>query len=146
MSSDPASPSKGHPAVVQLAERYAKFRREVFPQHQELFENLAASQSPSVLFVTCSDSRVVPDLILQSRPGDLFICRNAGNIIPPHGELAGGVSATIEYAVDVLQVRAIIVCGHSDCGAMRALLHPEKLTHLPTVARWLRQAESARRI
>lgn len=146
MSSNSPSGSAGRPAVQQLAERYRRFRKDIFPQHQELFENLAGSQSPSVLFVTCADSRIVPDLILQSGPGDLFVCRNAGNIIPPHGEMTGGVSATIEYAVDVLQVEAIIVCGHSDCGAMTALLQPERVSHLPTVAAWLRQAESARRI
>jgi carbonic anhydrase len=146
MSSNQRSGPTGHPAVRELVERYARFRDDVFPQHQELFENLAGSQSPSVLFVTCADSRIVPDLILQSGPGELFVCRNAGNIIPPHGEMTGGVSATIEYAVDVLEVRAIIVCGHSDCGAMKALLNPEKMSHLPSVAAWLRQAESARRI
>jgi carbonic anhydrase len=146
MSEEPTPAPKGQNALRQLVERYARFRREVFPQHRDLFENLAETQSPSVLFITCADSRIVPDLILQSDPGDLFVCRNAGNIIPPYGEMTGGVSATIEYAVDVLQVRAIVVCGHSDCGAMRALLTPERVANLPTVAAWLRQAESARRI
>jgi carbonic anhydrase len=146
MSEEPTPASKGQNAVRQLVERYTRFRREVFPQHRDLFENLAETQNPSVLFITCADSRIVPDLILQSGPGDLFVCRNAGNIIPPYGEMTGGVSATIEYAVDVLQVRAIVVCGHSDCGAMKALLTPEKVANLPTVAAWLRQAESARRI
>jgi len=133
-------------AIQHLVESYQHFRKEVFPQHRERFEGLAESQNPSVLFITCADSRIVPDLILQSNPGELFVCRNAGNIIPPYGEQAGGVSATIEYAVDVLGVGAIIVCGHSDCGAMRALLHPEKVAALPTVAKWLRHAESARRV
>lgn len=146
MPQDRTPAPKGQHAVRQLVERYARFRQEVFPQHRDLFENLAESQSPSVLFITCADSRIVPDLILQSGPGDLFVCRNAGNIIPPYGEMTGGVSATIEYAVDVLQVRAIVVCGHSDCGAMKALLTPEKVANLPTVAAWLRHAESARRI
>jgi carbonic anhydrase len=136
----------GQEPIRQLVERYAHFRREVFPLHQDLFENLKQTQNPSVLFITCADSRIVPDLILQSGPGDLFVCRNAGNIIPPYGEMAGGVSATIEYAVDVLQVRSIVVCGHSDCGAMKALLTPERVANLPTVAAWLRQAESPRRI
>src|SRR4051812_16268026 len=133
-------------AIQHLVESYQRFRSDVFPEHKERFEGLADTQNPSVLFITCADSRVVPDLILQSAPGDLFVCRNAGNIIPPHGEMTGGVSATIEYAVDVLQVRAIIVCGHSDCGAMKALLNPEQVSHLPAVSAWLRQAESARRI
>src|SRR3954452_13596173 len=140
MSPNTPSGTTGHPAIRQLVERYTRFRTEVFPKHQELFEDLAEIQCPSVLFVTCADSRIVPDLILQSGPGDLFVCRNAGNIIPPYGEMTGGVSATIEYAVDVLQVRAIVVCGHSDCGAMRALLTPERISHLPSVSAWLRQA------
>ena len=99
-----------------------------------------------MLFITCSDSRIVPDLIMQSDPGDLFVCRNAGNIVPPYGEMTGGVSATIEYAVAVLNVSSIVVCGHSDCGAMKALLQPEKVQDLPTVRAWLRQAETPRRM
>jgi len=88
---------------------------------------------------------VVPDLILQSAPGDLFVLRNAGNIIPPWGE-PSGVTATIEYAVDVLKVTSIVVCGHSDCGAMKALLHPESTDSLVAVSGWLRHAEAARRV
>lgn len=130
----------------RLFERYQNFRGTIFPEHRELFETLAESQSPEVLFITCSDSRVVPDMIMQSGPGELFVCRNAGNIVPPHGEMAGGVSATIEYAVAVLNVKAIVICGHSDCGAMKALLHPETVAELPTVGAWLRQSESARRV
>lgn len=120
------------------------FQDHVFPDEQALFRRLASSQSPEALFLTCSDSRIMPGLLTQTKPGDLFICRNAGNIAPPHGEAAGGVSATIEYAVVALQVRDIIVCGHSDCGAMKALLHPEMVTGMPTVAAWLRHCERAR--
>lgn len=136
----------GQAAVRQLFARYQRFREDVFPERQALFESLAEEQRPSVLFITCSDSRVVPDLILQSEPGDLFVCRNAGNIVPPYGTMAGGVSATVEYAVAVLGVRAIVVCGHSDCGAMRALLRPQSVAELPTVRAWLEQAETARRV
>jgi carbonic anhydrase len=121
-----------------------RFQDHVFPEEQALFQRLASSQSPEALFLTCSDSRIMPGLLTQTKPGDLFICRNAGNIAPPHGEPAGGVSATIEYAVVALQVRDIIVCGHSDCGAMKGLLHPEKVASMPTVAAWLRHAERAR--
>lgn len=130
----------------RLLEGVSKFQKEVFPEHQHLFEQLASSQHPEALFVTCADSRVVPQLITQANPGDLFICRNAGNMVPPYGEVNGGVSATIEYAVCVLGVKHIIVCGHSDCGAMRALLHPEKLTNMPTVKSWLAHGEVARRV
>lgn len=132
--------------MKRLIEGIVRFQREVFPCKQQLFKTLADSQNPRALFITCADSRIVPDLITQASPGDLFICRNAGNIIPPYGEMNGGVSATIEYAVMALGIRNIIVCGHSDCGAMRAVLHPEKLADLPTVSSWLKHAEAARRV
>ena len=120
------------------------FQQKVFPTHRALFKRLASSQSPETLFLTCADSRVVPDLITQTRPGELFVCRNAGNIAPPYSDVNGGVSATIEYAVMVLNVKDIIVCGHSDCGAMTGVLHPQKLAGMPNVAAWLRHADRAR--
>ena len=123
-----------------------KFQEEVFPAKQELFERLAQGQQPSTLFITCADSRVVPDLFTQAEPGELFVIRNAGNIVPPFGRQPGGVTATIEFAVVALGVRHIIVCGHTDCGAMKGLLHPEALTAMPTVASWLMQAEGTRRL
>jgi carbonic anhydrase len=116
----------------------------VFPDHRDIFEKLRNGQKPDALFITCADSRVEPVLLTQSKPGDLFICRNAGNIVPPYGEVIGGVSATIEYAVMALGVRDIIVCGHSDCGAMKAVLHPEHVSAMPSVAGWLRFADSVR--
>lgn len=122
------------------------FRENVFPAKQELFEQLAKGQQPSTLFITCADSRVVPDLFTQSEPGELFVIRNAGNIVPPYSRQPGGVTATIEFAVVALGVRHIIVCGHTDCGAMKGLLHPEKLTEMPTVATWLTQADTTRRL
>lgn len=122
----------------------ARFQDEVFPQNRELFEGLASGQRPEALFITCSDSRIDPCMLTQTKPGDIFICRNAGNIVPAYGEVIGGVSATIEYAVLVLGVKDIIICGHSDCGAMRALLNPKSVAHLPAVSGWLRYGESAR--
>lgn len=127
----------------RLIEGVVRFQGEVYPSRRDLFRRLANNQEPEALLITCSDSRVVPQLIVQSEPGDLFICRNAGNIVPPYSEHTGGVSATIEYAVVVLGVRDVIVCGHSDCGAMRALLHPEKLTNIPAVSKWLSHAARA---
>jgi len=120
------------------------FQHDVFPQHRHLFKQLANSQSPRALFITCSDSRILPNLITQTEPGELFLCRDVGNIVPAHGGAYGGVSATIEYSVAVLGVKHVIICGHSDCGAMRALLHPEKVKHLPSVYGWLSHAEAAR--
>jgi carbonic anhydrase len=118
-----------------------RFQNEVFPRDRHLYQRLARSQQPETLFICCSDSRVVPNELTQTHPGELFICRNAGNIVPAHGDVLGGVSATVEYAVQVLKVKHVIVCGHSDCGAMRAVLHPEKVQSYRAVARWIRHAE-----
>lgn len=123
-----------------------RFQSEVFGSQRELFERLAHGQSPEALFITCADSRISPTLITQSNPGELFILRNAGNLVPPYG-FTGGEAATIEYAVAVLGVADIIVCGHSDCGAMKALVHPTPaLEELAAVSNWLKVAEPTRRI
>ncbi|AVO57768.1 carbonic anhydrase [Pseudomonas chlororaphis] len=127
-----------------IIDGFLKFQREAFPKRSELFKQLATTQSPSTLFVTCSDSRVVPELLTQQEPGDLFVIRNAGNIVPSYGPEPGGVSATVEYAVAVLGVSDIVICGHSDCGAMTAISTCKCLDHLPAVANWLRHAESAK--
>ena len=129
--------------MQKLLDGYAKFRNQVFPQQKDRFRLLADRQAPDALFITCSDSRVVPDLILQTEPGDIFVCRTAGNIVPPHGQMAGGVSATIEYAVEVLNVSHIIVCGHSDCGAIKAITDRRDLSRLPLTAKWLGFIEPA---
>jgi carbonic anhydrase len=130
----------------ELIEGVQEFQTKVFQEQQELFERLKSGQDPDALFITCSDSRVNPNLITRTEPGELFILRNAGNIIPPYGAANGGEGATVEYAVLALGIRDIIVCGHSHCGAMNGLLHPEALTEMPTVVRWLRHAESTRLI
>jgi carbonic anhydrase len=132
--------------MERIIEGVKKFQQKIYQEHQELFHQLATAQNPEVLFITCADSRVVPDLITQTKPGDLFICRNAGNMVPPYGEVHGGVSATIEYAVLVLGIKHIIVCGHTDCGAMKGVLYPDKVASLPTVKTWLNHGELARRI
>lgn len=121
------------------------FRSRIFPRQSAFFKNLALGQKPMALFITCSDSRIDPDLVTQTEPGELFVLRNAGNIVPPYSALGGGESATIEYAVDVLKIPHIIVCGHSLCGAMQALLNRQQCSHLPAVSQWLAQAEAARR-
>jgi len=129
--------------MTKLLAGYRKFKSEVFPQQKHRFKLLADRQKPETLFITCSDSRVVPDLITQSEPGDLFICRVVGNLVPTYGSAVGGVSSAIEYAVMVLDVSQIIICGHSDCGAMKAFLNPEKLDGLPAVKAWLQHATTA---
>jgi carbonic anhydrase len=132
--------------MEKILEGLYRFQREVYPQQRRIFESLASRQTPDVLFITCSDSRIVPSLLTQTEPGDLFIIRNAGNIVPPYGEMQGGVSATIEYAVEVLGIRNVVICGHSDCGAMKGVLYPEKVASMPTVAAWLRHGDAARRV
>jgi carbonic anhydrase len=123
-----------------------QFQDNIFSSHRELFERLASGQKPEALFITCSDSRINPNLLTQTKPGELFILRNAGNIIPPHGAANGGEGATIEYAVTALGIKDIIICGHSHCGAMHGLLHQDQLTHMPSVVNWLKHAEATRRI
>ncbi|HUQ90218.1 MAG TPA: carbonic anhydrase [Bryobacteraceae bacterium] len=132
--------------MKKLMDGLRKFQREVFPLKKELFERLASGQKPSTLFITCADSRVVPDLFTQSEPGEIFVIRNAGNIVPAYRRPPGGVTATIEFAVAVLGVKHIVICGHTDCGAMKGLLHPDTLTEVPAVGEWLGQAETTRRV
>ena len=127
----------------KLIDGYKCFLAIVFPGRQDKFHLLADQQAPETLFITCSDSRVVPDLILQTQPGDLFITRNAGNVVPIDSNDVDGVTATIEYAVEVLKVKHAILCGHSDCGALKAALNPKDLEKLPKARRWLSHVEGA---
>lgn len=120
------------------------FQRDVFPRYRELFGRLADGQAPQALVITCSDSRVDPALITQTSPGDLFVLRNAGNLVPPFDEAASGEAATIEFAVTALGVPDIIVCGHSGCAAVSSLLEPGRLRQLPKMAHWLRNAAMVR--
>ena len=131
--------------IAKVIEGYRHFSEQVYPEHRELFEQLRNKQTPQILFITCSDSRIDPALITQSSPGDLFVCRNIGNIVPASGEAAGGVDAVLEYSILALKVRHIVVCGHSDCGAMKALkaLDAPGLASMPSVKSWLRNAEPA---
>ncbi|TJZ58944.1 carbonic anhydrase [Streptomyces piniterrae] len=138
--SDP-DPDPDLAAGRALAEGVRRFQRDVFPAQAELFERLAATHRPTALFIGCSDARVVPELITQRRPGELFVIRTAGNLVPAYTPGADGVAASIEYAVGVLGVTDVIVCGHSGCGAMTSLALRHDLTGLPAVADWLRHAD-----
>ncbi|MEW4566307.1 carbonic anhydrase [Tautonia sp. JC769] len=129
----------------RLIEGLHRFRESVFPDRKAFFESLAQGQNPDFLFITCCDSRVQPDVVLQSNPGDLFILRNIGNLVPPHGA-DNSVEAAVEYSIRVLGVKHIIVCGHSYCGAMEAFLNPQNLAMLPSVVKWLQYADSTRQI
>ena len=124
------------------------FQANYFAEHRQLFEQLAeAGQRPETLFITCADSRVVPDLITNTQPGELFTVRNIGNVVPSVTRgVMGGVSAAIQYAVELLEVGNVIVCGHTQCGAIDAILNPERVAHLPFVSRWLADAEDIPRL
>ena len=131
----------------KLIEGVHLFREGAYAKNRAFFEQLAKKQQkPQALFITCADSRVNPNLITQTEPGDLFLIRNAGNIVPAYGSAVGGEAATIEYSVEVLGIRSIVICGHSQCGAMKALLDPHGIEHLPAVKEWCAHAESTRRI
>lgn len=122
------------------------FRNGIFEERKDFFSRLCEGQSPGTLFICCSDSRVVPSLITQSGPGELFELRNAGNMVPPYGACEGGEAASVEFAVAGLGVKDIIVCGHTRCGAIGGLLDPTKVERLPLVRSWLKYAETTRRI
>jgi carbonic anhydrase len=134
--------------MQRLAKGIHRFRSDYYKPRRALFEKLASDgQRPETLFITCSDSRVVPNLITSSSPGELFIVRNVGNIVPSVDRgVIGGVAAAIEYAVQVLNVENIVVCGHTQCGAMDAVAHPERMKHLRFVSRWLDAAGSIPRV
>jgi carbonic anhydrase len=121
-----------------------RFRTEIYPAQAETYEKAAREpQRPAALIVACADSRIDPELITQSGPGELFVTRNIGNLVPAYGEMLGGVSAVVEYAVSALKVKHVVICGHTDCGAMKALLQPASTDSMPTVKSWLRNAQAA---
>lgn len=128
----------------QLKDGIRRFRSDVYPLQAETFRVAASTpQRPRALIVTCADSRIDPELITSSGTGDLFVTRNIGNLVPAYGEMLGGVSAVVEYAVSALKVKHIVICGHTDCGAMKALLNPEGMESMPTVKSWMRNAAAA---
>ena len=120
-----------------------RFQNEVFPKKKELFEKLSEGQEPEALFITCSDSRIETAMITQTDPGELFICRNAGNIVPPHTNHTGGMTASVEFAVAALRVPHIVICGHTECGAMKGAMNPEGTDGLPHVKEWLGYSKAA---
>ena len=129
--------------MQKIIKGYLQFKESGFEERKDLFAKLSNSQSPEVLFITCSDSRIDPNLITQTEPGDLFVIRNAGNIVPPHTVESDGIVASIEFAVVALGVKHIVVCGHSNCGAMKGALNTSGLTTLPKVRGWLNYCSEA---
>ncbi|MDB4338654.1 carbonic anhydrase [bacterium] len=132
--------------MQKLVDGIQEFKTGSFREDQELFETLAEGQNPLALFITCSDSRIDPNLLTQTKPGELFVQRTAGNIVPPYGSVFSGEACTIEYAVMGLKIRDIIICGHSHCGAMGGLLNPDAIEKMPAVKAYLQHAEATRRI
>lgn len=132
--------SGGRGSMTRIIQGVLDFQKRIFGQKREMFEKLGEGQTPLALFITCSDSRVNPNLLSQTQPGELFILRNAGNIVPPHAAGPWAEAATVEYAIVQLGIRDVILCGHSKCGAMNGLLTPAALGPLPTVAGWLAHA------
>ncbi len=130
----------------RLIDGVLRFQSEIYGQKRELFTQLGAAQTPFALFIACSDSRVAPEILTQREPGDIFVVRNAGNIIPSYGPASGGVSASIEYAVAALGIENVVVCGHSDCGAMKAILREDKLDKMPAVQSWIKHSAAAKEI
>jgi len=126
---------------MPIIEGIVKFRREDFEKEKEFFQGLKEGQKPHTFYVGCSDSRVVPNLITKTLPGELFVVRNIANVVPPADKNDGTLKCTasiLEYAVKYLEVKNIVVCGHSNCGGLKALFYPkEKLEKLPLVKNWL---------
>ncbi len=130
--------------LERLVEGVRRFQTEVFPEQAELFAQAASEkQTPHTLFITCADSRIDPIAMTSSSTGEIFVARNIGNMVPAYGEMLGGVSAVIEFAVSSLGVRHIVICGHSHCGAMQGLLDPHSVETMPTVSSWLQNAHAA---
>jgi carbonic anhydrase len=131
--------------IAKLRQGLSKFHKELVTPHADFFTQLGEGQKPQAMFITCSDSRVDPNLMTQSMPGELFVIRNAGAIVPAYdSRVSSGEAATIEYAVRVLKVEHIVVCGHSHCGAMSALAEGVCLDQLPAMERWLSHAQPRR--
>ncbi|MFD5176849.1 carbonic anhydrase [Nocardia sp. NPDC058379] len=129
--------------MTDLADGVTHFQHDVFPGKAALFADLATTHTPHTLFIGCSDARVVPELITSSEPGELFVIRTAGNLVPAYAPGGDGIAASIEYAVAVLGVSRVVVCGHSGCGAMTAVAERHDLSAMPTIAQWLRHTDAA---
>lgn len=130
--------------LEQLKDGVRRFQTEVYPAREAMYTQAASEpQRPHTLFVACADARIDPNEITGASTGEVFVTRNIGNMVPAYGEMLGGVSAVIEFAVAELKVKHVVICGHSDCGAMKALLHPESVEKLPTVKSWLKNAHTA---
>ena len=124
----------------RLVNGYKQFRKRVYPEHVKLFEDLRSGQAPETLIISCSDSRVDLNWVIQAKPGEVFHVRNAGNLVPRANQQENSVGGALEFAVSSLPIQDIVVCGHSDCGAMKGLRSGVSDSDDSPVARWLRLA------
>lgn len=131
--------------MIRLFSGMKTFSESVYPKKEHLFTKLAEGQSPHTLFITCSDSRIDPNLITQTDPGEIFVIRNAGNLVPSYKGSGGAEEAAIEFALEGLGVENIVVCGHAYCGAMEALQGKADLTKFPAVKEWLKNAHKTKK-
>ena len=130
--------------LEQLKAGIRRFQTGVYPEQAEMYQRAASEpQEPHTFFIACADSRIEPETITQTKAGELFVLRNIGNIIPAYGEMMGGVSAVVEYAVSALKVKHVVVCGHTECGAMAALMQPDLMDEMPAVRNWMTNAAAA---
>jgi len=131
-------------ALARIVEGVRKFQRDVYPAQRALYQGLKHRQEPIAMFFTCADSRILPNVMLQTGPGEIFTERTPGNIVPRYSDHIGGVTASMEFAVLALHVPLIIVCGHTDCGVVKALLEPERAAGMPALQSWMRHSLPAR--
>jgi carbonic anhydrase len=131
-------------ALTKIVAGVAKFQREVYPSQRHIFQQLKERQHPIAMFFTCADSRILPNVLLQTGPGEVFTERTPGNIVPRYSDHVGGVTASVEFALLALHVPLIIICGHTNCGVVKALLEPEMASGMPALQNWMRHALAAR--
>lgn len=132
--------------IQRLVDGVHHFQREIFEREEEFFRHLAHGQRPEVLFITCADSRVNPNLVTQTAPGELFVVRNVGNLVPVYASILGAEAAAVEFAVQELEVKDIVICGHTYCGAMQSLVVGAGKRPMPAVDAWLVHAEPTREL
>jgi carbonic anhydrase len=135
---------KSEEALAKIVQGVTRFQQEVYPAQRQLFEQVKHGQQPIAMFFTCADSRIDPAMLMQSRPGEIFIERTPGNIAPKYSDHVGGVTASVEFALLALHVPLIIVCGHTDCGVVKALLEPEQAAGMPALQSWMRHSLASR--
>lgn len=131
-------------ALAKIVEGVRKFQRDVYPTQREIYASLKHRQEPIAMFFTCADSRILPNVLLQTGPGEIFTERTPGNIVPKYSDHIGGVTASMEFAVLALNVPLLIVCGHTDCGVVKGLLEPERASGMPALQTWMRHSLPAR--